>query len=63
MQINMHKVKEIILGKEEVGESYTCRTLEIINVEYDVESGQDVERTTTLVLFNKDKVGMTITLK
>jgi len=56
MQINLHKVKEIILGKEEIGESYKCRTVEIINVDHD-----DVERTTTLILFNSDE-GMKITL-
>lgn len=58
MQISLHRVKEIILGKEEVGESYTCRTVEIINVDND-----DVERTTTLILFNRDEEGMKITLK
>ena len=58
MQINLHRVKEIILGKEEVGESYSCRTVEIINVDND-----DVERTTTLILFNRDDEGMKITLK
>jgi hypothetical protein len=62
MQINLHRVKEIILGKEEGGESYTCRKVEIINVEYDVESRQDVELTTTLILFNRDDEGMKITL-
>lgn len=58
MQINLHRVKEIILGKEEVGESYTCRTVKIINIDND-----DVERTTTLILFNRDEEGMKITLK